>query len=56
MQSIRDDIVPNCQNCDYEYYCREHKEKPCESWRPDLNYKRMLESGKGREEKADEKD
>lgn len=46
MQVIRDDIVPNCQNCDYEYYCREHKEIPCESWRPDLGYKRMLESGK----------
>lgn len=42
-------ITKNCQNCDFEYYCHEHKEEACLSWRADLDYKRMMESGKAYE-------
>lgn len=40
----KEDVTPTCQNCDFEYYCRKHKNKPCPSWRSDLDYRRMLES------------
>lgn len=43
----RMDVEPCCQNCDFEYYCKEHKNGPCLSWRADLEYKTMLESCKG---------
>ena len=39
----RTDILPDCQNCDFEYHCDWKKAKPCAEWRPDLNYKRMLD-------------
>ena len=42
-------ITKNCQNCDFEYYCHEHKEEPCLSWRADLDYKRMKEKGNANE-------
>lgn len=40
------DLVKSCQNCDFEYYCDHHVQESCTEWRPDLDYKQMLETGK----------
>lgn len=37
-------VEQNCQNCDFEDYCDHKKPKPCKEWRPDLDYKRMMEA------------
>lgn len=39
----RTDTLPDCQNCDFEYHCDQKKPKPCAEWRPDLDYRRMME-------------
>ena len=46
----RTDILPDCTNCISEYDCDWKKAKPCAEWRPDLDYRRMMESCRGREE------
>lgn len=40
----KDDITPTCMNCDFEEYCNHRHEGECPSWRPDLDYRRMLDS------------
>lgn len=56
MDMTRTDILPDCTNCISEYDCDLKKAKPCAEWRPDLDYRRMMESCRGREKKTDEKD
>ena len=36
-------MLPDCTNCVHEYNCDWKKPKPCAEWRPDLDYKRMME-------------
>lgn len=45
MELTREDLIPTCQNCDYEYFCNQSKSMPCTSWRPDLEYRKMLLEG-----------
>ena len=40
----REYIIPTCQNCDFEEYCKHDQPKPCTKWRPDLDYKRQMET------------
>ena len=42
----REDIVRSCQNCDFEYICPHDEPQPCVEWRPDLDYRKMLETCK----------
>ena len=40
----KEDVTPTCQNCDFEEYDNHVPEGICPRWRPDLEYKRMLDS------------
>ena len=42
----RVDVAPSCQNCDFEYICPHDEPQPCVKWRPDLDYKRLMEMEK----------
>lgn len=52
MTITKEDVIPSCQNCDFEYVCLHDELQPCVKWRPDLEYRQMLESC--REENKDE--
>ena len=41
-----DEIVKTCQNCDFEEYCNHSPAGRCPKWRPDLEYKKMMETVK----------
>jgi len=43
-ETMRADIEPTCQNCDFEEYCKHDQPKPCVIWRPDLDYKKLMEA------------
>ena len=32
----------DCQNCDFEEYCKTDPTGWCKNWRPDLYYKRLM--------------
>lgn len=40
------EVEQNCQNCDFEDYDKHCPEGICPGWRPDLNYRRMLEAAR----------
>ena len=48
-EAAEETMAKSCQNCDFEYYCHEHKEEPCPRWRADLDYKRIEEKGNANE-------